>query len=231
MKNLSGLTQMDSKNLQQLGENNHNFPNTTSFRSTFDARPDHEIWRAFQQGHDGAFAFIYETYFDSLYYCGCQLSQDTHKVVDLLQDFFLELRLKRPITSEVDCIKAYLLKSFRRKIMRHFKKKKMLIFNQDVTEGNFTISFNHEMQFMKTQFHQEQQKHIAQMLNKLTHREREAIYYFYFENLDYKGISQVMGLSSAKSARNLIYKALSSLKKNKHLFPEWLQYSLLLLWL
>lgn len=138
---------------------------------------------------------------------GCQLTRDTGVVEDLLQDFFVALRLGRQKTSKVSCIKAYLMKSFRRKIIRHLKKKKILVFNEGFTEGNFKISFHHDMQFIKTQFHQEQQKHIAQMLNKLTQREREAVYYFYFENLDYKSISQVMGLSSAKSARNLIYKA------------------------
>lgn len=191
-------------------------------------KPDKAIWRAFQQKHEGAFSFIYDQYFETLYNYGCQVTRDTAIVEDLLQDFFVGLRLSRQKTSEVSCIKAYLLKSFRRKVIRHLKKKKILFLDKGFSEGNFTISFHHDMQFMNTQFQQEQQKYIEQMLNKLTRREREAIYYFYFENLDYKSISQVMELSSAKSSRNLIYKALASLKKNKHMFPEWLQYSVML---
>lgn len=211
----------------------HQEPLSVSIKSVhyFEDRVDKEIWHAFQQGQEEAFTFIYEHYFDTLYHYGCQLTQDTGLVEDMLQDFFVAFRLGKQKTSEVICIKAYLLKSFRRKMIRHLQKKKRLVFNEEVTEGNFKIFFHHDMPFMKMQFHQEQQKYIAQMLNKLTPREREAIYYFYFENLDYKSISQVMELSSAKSARNLIYKALSGLKKNKHLFPDWLHYSMLLLWL
>ena len=229
MKNQPSLDQMDGDKIRQLKANQITCLSISSFSHTFEGKTDQQVWRAFQQGHDGAFAFVYSTYFDTLYYYGCQLTQDTNKVTDLLQDFFVDLRIKRGKLSEATCIKAYLLKSFRRKIIRHLKKKKILIFNQEVAESDFTISFCHEMQFMKTQFHEEQQKFIEQMLNRLTTREREAVYYFYFENLDYKSVSQVMGLSSAKSARNLIYKALSGLKKNKHLFPNWLRRSTLLL--
>lgn len=193
-------------------------------------KADREIWSAFQNGNEGAFTFIYDHYFETLYNYGCQFTSDTGLVEDLLQDFFVDLRLKIGKNSKVSYIKAYLLKSFRRKIIRHLKKKKVLIFTDGFAEGDFKISFRPDMHFMETQFHLEQQKYLGRMLNKLAPREREAVYYFYFENLDYKSISQIMGLSSTKSARNLIYKALTSLKKNKQMFPDWLQYSMLL-WL
>jgi RNA polymerase sigma factor (sigma-70 family) len=219
------VDQMDNEVNYETGENKKALP--VNSRHSFIDRSDREVWRAFQQKHEGAFSFIYDQYFETLYNYGCQVTRDTGVVEDLLQDFYVELRLGRQKTSDVFCIKAYLLKSFRRKVIRYLKKKKILVFNGGFSEGNFKISFHHDMQFMSTQFHKEQQKYIERMLNMLTRREREAIYYFYFENLDYKSISQVMELSSAKSARNLIYKALSTLKSNKHLFPDWLQYYIL----
>lgn len=231
MKNQSDgspfVDQLDNEVDHITAENNKAL--SSNSRHTFQGKPDKEIWNAFQHEHEGAFTYIYDFHFATLYNYGCQVTRDTGVVEDLLQDFFVELRLGRKKTSNVVFIKAYLLKSFRRKIIRHLKKKKILVFNEDFPEGNFKISFHHGMQFIENQFHQEQQKYIEQMLNKLTRREREAIYYFYRENLDYKSIAEVMELSSAKSARNLIYKALSTLKKNKHLFPDWLQYSLLIL--
>lgn len=198
-------------------------------RHSFEGRPDAETWNCFQQKHEGAFTYIYDNYFEILYYYGCQLTRDKALVEDLLQDFFVTLRLNRRRMSEVFCIKAYLLKSFRRRIVKHLKKKKLLHFSDRIAEDSFNISFYPKMPFIQQQFEEEQQKYIAQMLNRLTTREREAVYHFYFENLDYKSIADVMELNSAKSARNLIYKALSSLKKSKHLLPEWLQYCIFFL--
>ncbi|MEQ9442017.1 MAG: sigma-70 family RNA polymerase sigma factor [Cyclobacteriaceae bacterium] len=228
MEHSSSLTYKKNGSGRQLQMHPDVRSNTPNYRQIFEGQSDEEVWQAYRAGRDDAFSYIYDTYFDSLYYCGCQLCPDTHRVVDLLQDFFLELRLKKPKTDAVLCIKAYLLKSFRRKVIKFLKKDQWLIFNKEVTEGSFTISFHHEMQFMKTQFHEQQQKHIEKMLNQLTPREREAIYYFYFENLSYNNVSAVMGLSSAKAARNLIYKGLSILRKNRHQFPQWLQYCLML---
>jgi RNA polymerase sigma factor (sigma-70 family) len=215
----------DEENNNETREKGKSFH--SSSHHSLKGKSDKAIWRAFQQNHEGAFSFIYDQYFETLYNYGCQVTRDSAVVEDLLQDFFVGLRLSKQKTSEVSCIKAYLVKSFRRKVIRHLKKKKIFFLDRRFSEGNFTISFHHDMQFMNTQFHKEQQKYIERMLNKLTRREREAIYYFYFENLDYESISQVMELSSAKSARNLIYKAMSSLKKNKAMFPKWLQYCIL----
>jgi DNA-directed RNA polymerase specialized sigma24 family protein len=88
-------------------------------------KSDEAIWRAFQQNHEGAFSFIYDKYFETLYNYGCQVTRDTGVVEDLLQEFFVSLRVSKQKTSEVSCIKAYLLKSFRRKVIRHLKKKKI----------------------------------------------------------------------------------------------------------
>lgn len=208
----------------------HALPMSDNFVAHFNDKQDSEIWSAFRSNHEGAFAFIYDCYFDTLFNYGCQLTSDTCLVEDLLQDFFLELRLKRQRLSDIDNIKAYLLKSFRRKVFKQLKKVKHLVLDNNPPEGSFDITFYQDIQFINTQFHKVQQEKISQMLKKLTPREKEAIYYFFYENLDYKGVAQIMGLSSSKTARNLIYKALSGLKKKKHQFPDWLRsFTLLLL--
>lgn len=194
---------------------------------SFSQKEDSLIWKAFQLKHEGAFSYIYDQYFDVLFNYGCQFTKDRGLVEDILQDFFLDLRVKRHKLGEVENIRAYLLKSFRRRVFRHLRKKNLFISGSPV-EGEFNIWFYQDIQFINTQFQAEQQKQISSLLKNLTPREREAIYHFFFENLDYKSIAQVMELSGAKTARNLIYKAISGLKKRKHLFPDWLRFVLLL---
>ena len=194
---------------------------------SFSQKEDSVIWKAFRLKHEGAFSYIYDHYFDVLFNYGCQFTKDRGLVEDILQDFFLDLRIKRHQLGEVLNIRAYLLKSFRRRVFRHLKKKNLFISSSSV-EGEFNISFHQDIQFINTQFQLEQRKQISSLLKNLTPREREAIYHFFYENLDYKSTAQIMELSGAKTSRNLIYKAISGLKKKKHLFPDWLRFVLLL---
>ena len=210
-------------------EKDINLTGSGGFQNVFHQKADSEIWKAFKLNHEGAFSHIYNTYFDVLFNYGCQFTKDHGLIEDILQEFFLNLRLKRNQLGEVENIRAYLLKSIRRRVLRQLKKKNRFLVSTDHVEGEFDVSFHQDIQFINAQFTEEQQKKISQLLRNLTPREREIIYHFYFENLDYKGIAQVMGLSGAKTARNLLYKALSSLKRKKHLIPEWLRI-ILILW-
>jgi DNA-directed RNA polymerase specialized sigma24 family protein len=44
-------------------------------------------------------------------------------------------------------------------------------------------------------------------------RKKEALYYFYYEGLSYEQIKEMMELSHIKSARNLVYEAISYLRE------------------
>ncbi|MEQ9287163.1 MAG: sigma factor-like helix-turn-helix DNA-binding protein [Cyclobacteriaceae bacterium] len=48
----------------------------------------------------------------------------------------------------------------------------------------------------------------------LTKRQKQAIYYFYYEDLSYEEVSEIMGLNNVKSTRNLVYKAINILKSH-----------------
>lgn len=201
--------------------------NSDDLGHSFNAKSDKEIWDAFRNGHEGAFSCLYDRYFDVLYGYGIQVTRDNGLIEDLLQDFYLELRQKRRKLNEVTSLKAYLIKSFRRKVLRFLKKKQPFLVDIDNSPEVFNISFQSDFQFIKAQFDEQQQLRIAKILNGLTKREREAIYYFYFEDLSYHDISSIMGLNSPKSARNLIYKALSVLKQKKSRLSNLLQVALI----
>ena len=55
---------------------------------------------------------------------------------------------------------------------------------------------------------------LNQCLEQLTDRQKEAIYYYYFENFSYEQIKDIMGMHQIRSARNLIYRALAALRKS-----------------
>src|SRR5690606_41250750 len=78
----------------------------------------------------------------------------------------------------------------------------------------FLVTPSHEGLLVNKQFQQEQIALIQSSLNKLTRRQREVIYYFYYNGLSYGQIKEIMGFSSDRAARNLMYRSLAELKKH-----------------
>ncbi len=112
---------------------------------------------------------------------------------------------------DTNSIHFYLMKCLKRKLIREMKKDK------NTTEFNysdqFLITYSHEKTLIDRQIHEEQALLLNAALKHLSVRKKEAPYYFYFEGLSYLHIRELMGLSQVKSARNLVYQAISSLKK------------------
>jgi len=187
------------------------------------------LWELFLQGHEGAFTFIYQVHFDPLYRYGKQLGFQTEKVEDALQDLFVTLRTKRNKLSQVSNIKAYLFKSLRRELMK--QKPPILLFGlleEEEKSASFQVAVNQELRFIKEQMSEIQCQQLKMAINGLPRRQREAIYHFFYEGFNYAELAEIMGLNSAKIARNLVYKSLESLRANKSALPEWLLASLLM---
>ncbi len=177
-------------------------------------KADREIWQMFKNGHEGAFRFIYEEYIDQLFRYGYRLTGNREMIKDTIQDLFIELRNSRNL-SDTDCIRFYLLKALRFKIVHALKKqdrKNWLLREYDFF--NFKIEVSHEVKILNRQLEEENKERLKRALLKLNDKQREAIYYFYYENLNYAQVASIMGFTNVKSARNLIYKSLDFIRRN-----------------
>jgi DNA-directed RNA polymerase specialized sigma24 family protein len=76
---------------------------------------------------------------------------------------------------------------------------------------DFTVS--HEQHLIDKQIDEDGLHRLNEAIKKLSLRKKEVIYYFFYEELDYGQIQEIMGLESLKSARNLLYKALNFLRE------------------
>ncbi|MDN3690768.1 RNA polymerase sigma factor [Cyclobacterium jeungdonense] len=170
-----------------------------------------ELWDQFRQGSETAFITIYDRYFDKLVQYGNQLSGKPALTEDCIQDIFIRIRQKRNGLGETNSICFYLMKCLKRKLIREMSK------TRNTTQFNyseqFLITYSHEQTLIDRQIHEEQAWLLNNALKQLSGRKKEALYYFYFEGLSYPQISELMGLSHVKSARNLVYQAITSLKK------------------
>ena len=175
---------------------------------------DKDLWERFKQGDESAFIFIYKTYANPLFHFGCQFCADREAVKDCLQDFFIYLRKNRGGFGATDSIRFYLLKSFKRKIIETVKKQsktteKKLRFNME----QFPVELSSEAKFIQQQMEVNLLENLNKALGSLDNREREAIYYFYYQGLSYGQIAEIFEFAYISSARRLIYKALANLRK------------------
>lgn len=178
-------------------------------------------WKLFCDGSEAAFVKIYNHYFHMLYNLGRQFSGDTELLKDVLQETFIKIREKRSKLHKVVSAKAFLIKCYRNNILSEQKKrKKNMTLNFSATPYAFHLTPSHESVLINRRFESDQIKLIQDSLNKLTRRQREAIYYLYYNGLTYDQIKDVMGFSSVRAARNLIYRSLTELKKQVEILGE-----------
>ncbi len=195
--------------IQVKPSNNLNHP--TDDKRELQFSNDLECWKAFKKGNEAAFIHIYKQYFNRLLDYSAQYTLDKELVLDCIQDIFVELRKNRKNLSDTNSILKYLLISLKRKIIYRLRQAKSLDLRHQKVE-RFEIEYSAEDYIINRQKSEERTHKIKHALSQLSERQREAVYYFYYQNMSYKDVADVMDLSSTKSARNLIYKALKELK-------------------
>jgi len=181
-------------------------------------KSDFELWQAFLAGNNSAFINIYETYFDVLFSYGTRITPNEELVKDSIHDVFFDLRKNSKNIGDTNHIKFYLFKCLKVKLLKELKgwvgKRGSL---DDHTP--FEITFSYEQMLINSQMDTEQIAKIKKAIEELSPKKREAVYYIYYEGLNYEEVKELMGLSSAKSARDLMYKALRSLRNSLGFLP------------
>lgn len=179
------------------------------------AKPsDEEIWKAFKNGEEEAFIHLYTLYAHVLFNYGCQFSPDKEMVKDCLQDFFIYLRKNREGFRETSSIKLYLFKAFKRRVLDYQKKHQLEgQKNEAFLFCQFSVELSSETIYINRHLEEEQIKNLNQALKALDTKEREAIYYFYYEGMGYDQIADLFNFTHVSSARRLIYRGLAHLRK------------------
>ncbi|MDH5602718.1 MAG: sigma-70 family RNA polymerase sigma factor [Cyclobacteriaceae bacterium] len=174
---------------------------------------DSEIWEAFKNGSEEAFMQIYKDNFHVLFRYGSQFSLDQELIKDAIQDLFIELRSYRK-NLNVSKIRPYLMVAFKRKILRYkSSQQKKEILHYSLTKGyEYSLEDSIETKIISEESSINRHDKLNTAMKMLTSRQKESIYYYFSECMDYNEIKEIMGFKDIKSARNIIYKAVSILK-------------------
>ncbi|KAA2240391.1 sigma-70 family RNA polymerase sigma factor [Chitinophaga agrisoli] len=172
---------------------------------------DSALWTKVIEGDQDALAFIYNTYFTSLYRYGLKLNQDDNLVKDCIHDLFVGIWHSRERLSVTSSIRFYLLASLKRKIGRQQQGIMQRLF--DDREDSLSFTRSHEEVLIGQQADQERKAKLEKVIRSMPRRQQEILYLRYYEGLDTQQTADIMALS-VNSTYVLLAKAMSYLKKH-----------------
>ena len=203
-----------------MRKNTESPPMTTKKRNS-----DQIIWENFLCGDDEAYTYIYREYSQALYAYGMHFTSDKGLVEDCIQDVFVKIFQNRKHLQSTDNIKLYLFISLKNKLFNIFRKD--IKYSQiDSLEPVFAAEYTIEDEIIENEKEQFLNEKMIRMLEVLSPRQKEIIYYRFVEGLSYEEICQIMDMNY-QSTQNLIQR---SLKKLRTTFSQAeMQFVLLLL--
>jgi len=176
---------------------------------------DFALWNQFLEGDEKAYLYIYKLCAQDMYSYGMLFTTNSELVKDCLHDVFIKIHRNRKKLSQVDNIRLYLLKAMKNYLFDVFDKKKEL-FHNDTIEPVFSPEYTIEDKIIRQEELHYQSRKIRQMLESLTPRQKEVLYYRYMKNLTYDEIGEIMQMNY-QSILNLIQR---SIKKLRETFAE-----------
>jgi RNA polymerase sigma factor (sigma-70 family) len=179
---------------------------------------DAEIWQAMKGGNPEAICRMMEKYYQPLYRYGLKLTAgDETLTKDCIQEVFIKLWNNRSGLGDVTLVKPYLLTAFRRRLLdalatRHPAPVPLGLPGEEDAAFPQAVTYSCEDDLIRDQERERTGNRLAMALEKLTKRQREAVYLRYYENMEYPQIAQVMALKE-RSVYNLVHEGLTKLRQ------------------
>ncbi len=177
---------------------------------------DEQIWKMLKEGNDAALIELYNRYFQVLGTYGYQFTKNKALIEDAIQDLFVDINIKRNQLPEIKySLKSYLFKSLKYKILQYLRNDaKNMTIGKESSFFEFDYEFSIEHNIIAKQSITEQKQRLKRATDTLTARQREALYYYFNEQMSYKQVKDIMEFTTIKSVRNLIYKAISRIRNH-----------------
>lgn len=177
--------------------------------------PDEEqLWKSFKKGDLKAYENLFNLFYQDLYGYGLKLCSRTELVRDSIQSLFVILWDRKEHLGEVRSVKAYLLASLRRKILktlRQERKMNTLDLMQEIPVPAVQMSI--EESIIQGELEEHQKQMLQDALKKLPERQKEILFLKYYNGMSYEEIEEILSINY-QSIRNHIYRALERLREN-----------------
>lgn len=169
-----------------------------------------KLWKRIQRGDVKALSELFESRYLKLYNYGCKMINQETIVEDAIQDIFISIWNGHHKLADVSSVESYLLISLRRRLLRLIEKERKISRRAEQLEPE--ITFNPGEFYFDESRDEDRHKVLAEALNELPPRRKEAIYLHFYNGMDYAEISQIMDLS-IQTVRNYISHALIQVRE------------------
>ena len=105
---------------------------------------DYHLWQDLKSGDGSAFDRVFRENYTPLYNYGLKVSRDEAIAEDCIQELFIRIWEKRSNLSDINTIKPYLFKSYRRTLINHLQFQQQQDTIDNLSEANIGISFSIE---------------------------------------------------------------------------------------
>ncbi|MDR2037619.1 MAG: sigma-70 family RNA polymerase sigma factor [Bacteroidales bacterium] len=152
---------------------------------------------------------IYEEQAEMLYSYGCKFTMDKEMIKDCIHDVFVKLYEKD--LSSVQNLKFYLLRSFKNRLLDELSDKSKDYIEDASFSYALQVSSDEDVLIENDQV-RELKLFIEKAFENLTNRQKEAIYLYYIEGLNYSDIGELLQMNY-QSVRNTVHRALIRLRE------------------
>jgi RNA polymerase sigma factor (sigma-70 family) len=133
-------------------------------------------------------------------------------VKDCIQDVFVDIWNYRNNLNEARVVKAYLLSSVRKRIVRLHERNYIFSNTINIDSIDFLYEYSIEDRLIADETMAKSVKKINQLINSLPARQSEALYLRYHQGLTVDQVSEVLNINY-QSTKNLLHRAILQLRK------------------
>lgn len=184
------------------------------------AQPDGLLWQQLKRGSELALGKLINRYFNPLLNYGHKFIRPERRpdeafVKDCVQEVFIEIWNRRDRISTPDSVRAYLLSSVRKRVLREGYRQQIIRDDEpsDLENNGNLIDFSPEWTVIEQESLAETTQRMAEALAKLPKRQREVIYLRYYQNLERDEIADIMNVNP-QSVSNLLQAAYAAIREN-----------------
>ncbi|MDR1331343.1 MAG: sigma-70 family RNA polymerase sigma factor [Tannerella sp.] len=169
------------------------------------------LWEMLLSGDDRAYVYFYRKYTDELFAYGMRFTHDRELVKDAIQDVFVKIYSSRARLNRIEKVKPYLYMALKNTLFNVFQKEKTL-YHIDTVEPVFITEYPVEDLIIADEQEAERRQKINRLLEALTPRQKEVIYYRYVEGMELGEICRLMDMNY-QSVQNLIQRAVRRIRE------------------
>ena len=190
--------------------------------------PDHAdplLWAQLKAGDELALGRLIHKHANALQNYGYKFVRDTDFVKDCVQEVFIDVWHRRQNLTDPDSVRAYLLSSVRKRVLREGFRQRILRDDEPVDFDASTdfAEFSPEWLLIEEESVADKTRRVAALLNQLPKRQREVMYLRFYQGLERDEIARIM-LVNPQSVSNLLQVAFKTFR------TLWTDVGLLLFW-